>query len=270
MAQTAWLRVNRDRFNIVYALYLGDMSNHDAPAEWENCRDAVSLLDEKIPYAVTTGNHDYHPSSATRNTRINAYFHAKDYAKWSTFGGVMEEGCIENNYHLFEAGGKKWILIALEFAPRDQTVAWANEVMQKYPDRLGILFTHAYLFCDSLRYDQKTLDQRWNPHKYKMPPPTNDGQELWDKLVRKNNFAFVLCGHVCNTGVGYLAEKNDAGHTVHQILSNYQMRPLLGGEGYMRLMEFLPDGKTVKIRSYSPLYDRLLTNEQQQFTVELD
>ncbi len=269
MAQTAWLIQNRQRFNIPYALYLGDLTNHDAPWQWENCQAAISLLDGKLPYALVTGNHDYHPDGASRDTRINDYFPVKNFADWPTFGGVMEEGRIENSYHLFEAGGRKWIVIALEWAPRDKTVDWANTIMDIYSDRCGILITHAYLFDDSLRYDHKTRQQRWNPHDYKTPPPVNDGQELWDKLVRKHNFVFVLCGHVCNSGVGYQAEKNDAGQTVHQILSNYQFRDY-GGEGYLRLMEFLPDGKTVKIRTYSPLWDRLLTSPQQQFTLELD
>ncbi|MBN2210120.1 MAG: metallophosphoesterase [Sedimentisphaerales bacterium] len=271
LAQTAWLVLNKERFNIAYALYLGDLTNHNVPAEWENVKAAVSLLNGKLPYALVQGNHDCGKNgrAATRDSLINEYFPVKTYRDWPTFGGVMEEGHIENSFHLFDAGGRKWIVIALEWAPRDETAAWANEVMQKHPDRLGILITHAYLYYDSQRYDHTAAEQTWNPHTYKTPLSINDGQELWDKLIRKNNFAFVINGHVLKNGTGYRADKNDAGKTVHQILCNYQMRDL-GGEAYMRLMEFLPDGKTVKVRSYSPLWDRLLTQEDQQFTITLD
>jgi hypothetical protein len=44
------------------------------------------------------------------------------------------------------------------------------------------------------------------------------------------------------------------------MLSNYQMREQ-GGEGYMRLLEFLPDGSTVNVFTYSPLYDKFLDEE---------
>jgi hypothetical protein len=52
------------------------------------------------------------------------------------------------------------------------------------------------------------------------------------------------------------------------MLVNYQMRQL-GGEGYLRLIEFLPDGKTVHVKSYSPLYDSYLQDAGNQFNFEL-
>ena len=63
-------------------------------------------------------------------------------------------------------------------------------------------------------------------------------------------------------GTGYLASVNDTGTTTHQILSNYQMRQL-GGEGYLRLLEFLPDGRTVRVRTYSPVYEKFLLDPDQ-------
>ena len=53
------------------------------------------------------------------------------------------------------------------------------------------------------------------------------------------------------------------------MLVNYQMRPL-GGEAYLRILEFLPDGKTVHVLSYSPLYDKFLDDPGDQFSFELD
>jgi hypothetical protein len=51
---------------------------------------------------------------------------------------------------------------------------------------------------------------------------------------------------------------------VHQILANYQMREL-GGEGYLRLLEFQPDGKRVRVKTYSPVLDAWMTGADQQF-----
>jgi hypothetical protein len=53
------------------------------------------------------------------------------------------------------------------------------------------------------------------------------------------------------------------------MLSNYQFLAL-GGEGYMRLLEFLDDAKTVRVYTYSPLYDSFMQEPDQQFTFTLD
>jgi hypothetical protein len=74
---------------------------------------------------------------------------------------------------------------------------------------------------------------------------------------------------VLGDGTGYLASTNDLGHTCCQMLANYQMREL-GGEAYMRLLEFQPDGRTIQVKTYSPLYDGYLLAPDQQFRIELD
>jgi len=43
-------------------------------------------------------------------------------------------------------------------------------------------------------------------------------------------------------------------------------RPFHGG-GYFRLMQFLPDKKTVRVKTYSPWLDKWFTDDQQQFEV---
>ena len=67
----------------------------------------------------------------------------------------------------------------------------------------------------------------------------NDGEELWQKLVRKNNFALVVCGHVSIHGYGFLVSRNDRGKRVYQMLADYQSRPR-GGEAYLRILSSCP------------------------------
>src|SRR5690606_15972627 len=219
------------------------------------------------------GNHDYGPggNAATRDTLLNDYFSYDVQAAWPTFGGAMEPGKLDNTYHLFEAGGREWIIIALEWGPRDSTVAWANSIMNQHPTRTGILITHAYMNNNDRRYDHTDTahPQTWNPHNYSTPGGVNDGEELWQELVRHHRFAFTFNGHVLGDGTGYMASTTDVGNTCHQMLSNYQFRTL-GGEGYLRVLEFLPDGQSVHVRTYSPLYDEFLTAPDQNFTVQLD
>ena len=111
--------------------------------------------------------------------------------------------------------------------------------------------------------------QAFAPYDYDTPGRINDGEEIWEKLVRHHRFVMTFNGHVLGDGAGYLASETDAGTTCHQMLSNYQMREL-GGEAYLRLVELLPDGRTAIVRSYSPLLDRYLTDPAHQFVFTLD
>jgi hypothetical protein len=272
-AQTSWLREHAERLDIRYALQLGDTTNNNTTTEWVRAAAAFELLRGVVPYAIAPGNHDYGPSgnAATRDTLFNEHFAYDLHATQRGFGGAYELGKLDNTYHLFSIGGRDVLLLALEWAPRDELVAWAHGIMLQHPERDGILITHAYLNNDELRYDHTdtTRSQRFNPHDYRTPGTMNDGEELWQKLVRHHRFIITLNGHVLGDGCGYLASTTDKGNTCHQMLSNYQMREQ-GGEGYMRLLEFLSDGKRVRVRTYSPLYDKFLDDQRHNFDLVLD
>lgn len=273
ISQAEWIARNKEKYNIQYALHLGDITDHNTVKQWENARNAMNMLLGKVPVALVTGNHDHGPNgnAASRDTFLNEYLPPAKWGKQTTVGGMMDENDSNNTFHLFSAGGVDWIIIALEWAPRDETVAWADQVMARHPNRRGMLITHAYMNHNDRRYDinEKQHTQTWNPHLYKTPGTKNDGEQLWNKLVRKHDFALTLNGHVLVDGTGYLASRNDRGRTCHQMLSNYQFRAL-GGEGYLRLLEFRPDGKTVQVKTYSALYDKYLLVPDQQFALVLD
>lgn len=274
--QTRWIVENKEKHNIVYTLHLGDIVNNNNPSQWENAQRSMSILDGTVPYAMAPGNHDYgdNGSANHRQTLFNEYFPIEKYRAWPTFGGAMDSSRMDNTYHFFKAGGHDWLVLALEWGPRHSAVAWANNIVAKHPNHKALLITHAYMYYDETRYDWKTKGaaQSWNPHAYgtaKDPDGTNDGEELWQKLVRKHpSFVMTLNGHVLNDGLARLSSEGDHGNIVHQMLVNYQMKPL-GGESFLRLIEFLPDGETVQIKAYSPHYDRYKTDRQNQFVLKL-
>jgi hypothetical protein len=270
--QTDWIVANAAALDIRYVLHLGDITNNNVPRQWQHARAALATLIGKLPLAIVGGNHDYGPNgnAATRDTLLNEYFPFAEQQRMPTFGGAFTEGRLDNTFHKFSAGGRDWIVLALEWAPRDEVVAWADGVMQRHPDATGILLTHAYLYHDGLRYDHS--DQRRQdhaPHQYATPGSKNDGEQLWQKLVRRHDFRITLNGHVLGDGAGYLQSRNDRGNVVHQILANYQMRTL-GGEAYLRLLEFRPDGRTVVVKTWSPLYESWLLEHDHQFTFTLE
>ncbi|MBX3433153.1 MAG: metallophosphoesterase [Pirellulales bacterium] len=274
--QTRWIAENAERLNIKYVIHEGDIVNDNLHEQWKVAQAAMQLLDGVVPYSLSPGNHDYGQggSANDRTTLLNDYFAAEACARWPTFGGVMEPGRLENSYHVFEAGGRRHLVLALEWGPREATVAWANDVADKHGDCRLILATHAYLYYDDTRYDwqAKGTAQHWNPHVYGncKSGGCHDGEQLWQRLVRRRaNFLLTLNGHVLEDGAGRLASRGDGGNLVHQLLANYQNRAD-GGEGYLRLLEFPPDDKSILVRTYSPSTRAFKTDDQQQFTLPLD
>jgi hypothetical protein len=273
--QTQWIVDNAERYNIKHVLHLGDITNNNVRPHWEVARKAMYTLNGKVPYAMVPGNHDYGPNgeSATRDTFMNDYFPLTEHRRQSTFGDAMEEGKIDNTYHTFRAGDHDYLILALEWAPRDRTVEWANEVVEKHREHRAILITHAYMFNDDTRYDWSKYgaQQRWNPHSYltaKLEGGVNDGEDLWRKLILKHpNFFMTLNGHVLGDGLARLTSEASDDHLVHQMLVNYQMKPE-GGEGFLRLVEFLPDDQTLQVKAYSPSLDQFKTDPQNQFVLK--
>jgi len=271
--QTKWIANNASKYNIAYVIHLGDITQRNKPHEWVVAQKAMRNLDKaKVPYSLALGNHDYSWGKPLPQRRksplINEYFKVDDFKKWPTFGGA-EDGKLNNSYHLFEANGTKFIILSLEWSPMHKTIAWADKILAKYPERKAILATHAYLYYDNTRYDRKKPGQKWNPFSYPMnKDKINDGEMIWQKLVKKHNFILTFNGHVLGDGQGRLTSTGDNGNLVHQILVNYQMLKE-GGAGYMRLVEFLPDGNTIQFKSYSPSMDKYLTDSQNQFILKL-
>jgi hypothetical protein len=270
--QTQWIVENKEKYNIIYILQNGDVTDNNIEIQWRRASQAFARLDGIVPYAICLGNHDFGPngSAKDRTTLANNYFPIARYEKWSTFGGSMEPGKIDNTFHIYKAAGQDYLILCLEFGPRNEALEWANKIIKKHFSHKVIVMTHAYLYSDSTRYDWqiKKNEQKWNPHEYPIANSNttiNDGQEIWDKLIKKHpNIFMVINGHVLNDGLGFLTSKADNGNNVHQMLVNYQMLPI-GGGAWLRILTFHPNKKTIEVKDYSPLYEKFNTNPDNHF-----
>ena len=186
-----------------------------------------------------------------RNTLINDYFPPSRFKSWPTFGGTMEPGHIENSYHLFEAGGRKWLVIGLEWGPRDKALDWAAGFSRNTPT--------ARPSCSPMPISTATRPGTIGRPRgtasattrtcYDIPGGANDGEEMWNKLIKKHpNVLLVMNGHIGGDGLGFQVSKADDGHRVNEMAVDYQ-RQEIGGGAWLRLLEFLPDGKTVQART---------------------
>ena len=262
-AQTKWILQEQAARKIAVALHVGDIV--DDPfvfAEWTASAQAMRVLDGKLPYVVVPGNHDI---GLDRASVIDNYF-SPDSMPWIT--GTMTPGQIENNYALVDIGPRAWLVVGLEFGPRDAAVAWADAVLKSYPDRPAILLTHAYLDGgDGTRHQRP--EQAFYPSGYTPEQGINDGEMLWQKLVVPNpNVRLVLCGHY---GVGRQTSTRPDGSVVHEIVSDYQWwENVNDGFGYLRTMEFDYTKKEIRVQTYSPTRKSFLTDDLNQFTLSLE
>jgi len=270
ISQTQWIVEHKDELRIEFVLHEGDITNNNNTDQWENAKASLSLLDGNVPYALVPGNHDMgtNGQADTRDTTLlNTYFPLSSFEDSSTFGGVYEPNKLDNSYHLFSAGGTDWLILALEFGPRDPVLDWANQVVADFPNRRVIVLTHAYMYSDDTLLSTLPT-HKGSPHIYGVanePGGVNDGVEMWDKFVCLHpNISFVFSGHGCNDGTGRLVGIGDNGNKVYQMLANFQMLDN-GGNGYLRLVEFQANEQKVSVTTYSPYLDQYLTDTENQF-----
>jgi hypothetical protein len=273
-AQTRWIVEQKSARNIVVALHVGDIvDGANDPAQWMAASSSLRPMDGLVPYVLVPGNHD---SSANRVGLIDNYF-APTTMRWIT--NTMTAGQIENNYTLVDIGTQQWLVLGLEFGPRDAVITWADGVLKAFPTKPAIIVTHAYLYGDGTRYDvaKSGLDpnqpsfQAFIPQSYYYTTKegSNDGEQIWQKLIVPNpNVRLVFCGH--DNGAARLTSLRPDGSRVHQMLSDYQWLDDSGGSGYLRVLQFDYGQKQIRVQTYSPYLDQFMTDDANQFTLSLD
>ncbi|HPE76070.1 MAG TPA: metallophosphoesterase [Draconibacterium sp.] len=266
------LKFNNAGFKVKAVLQVGDVTNFNSRPEWEKAQKIFSKFDNKIDFITTTGNHDYGDDGTcnNRNTYFSEYF---NFSNNPTGVTTFQKNKFENTYLRINIHNKPFQIFTLEFGPRDKVVLWADSIAKANPNVSGMLMTHAYLFKDKQRFNfqDKSLKQKNSPEDYKNLFPkfgignVNDGEEIWNKLVFPNSsLKFVFCGHQTGDYVGNLISKNKANTEVLQLMFNTQAFPN-GGDGWIQIMEFFDDKKTVGLKTYSAFYNTWKTDLYHQY-----
>jgi hypothetical protein len=275
---TKWIRDHKQEYKIQLAMTEGDIVNNNntnnpsgandviSSQQWANAKTSFSILDGQVPYIMASGNHDYGFTNAdNRDTMINNYFKATDNplndpAKGGILKGTKDPGDLTNAYYAFTApDGRKMLILTLEWEPRPAAVAWGNQIaaLPQFADYTATLLTHQYLEGNNTRSASTNV------------AADASGEELWQGLVRTNqNFQMTFNGHFGGDGAGYLVSTSNANKLVHQMFLNSQFETY-GGDGWIRLVEFLNDGKTVRVRTYSPFLGLERTSSDFAFEFEV-
>lgn len=292
----AWIVDNIDTLNIKMVMGMGDLVENDgkitndydgdqtSKSQWDYVSKAFSKLDGKVPYIAATGNHDYSiDRQGNRTSQYSQFFtternHLNQKFLVQNTRNIQGQPTLENSaYEIKGLNGKDYLFMTVEDGPRDTVLAWAKNVaaLPQYKNHRVILSTHEFLNAKDARTTGAIDWIYWEPYNIdnmiqKSPriklPDANNGQQIWEKTVQpSSNIEMVLCGHI--SGEGYRKDKNAAGKTVHQILFDAQSmggghRDGNGGDGWLRILEFSPDGKTVKVKTFSPLFGVSPTTRQ--------
>lgn len=268
--QINWIIENQEEENIIMVLHEGDMINSFSQtgvseSEWSFFSNAISKLDQAgIFYGVVPGNHDY--STGERNLdMMNDYLPSSRFEGMESYGGCYEEGRTENSYHRFSAGGYKWLVLLLEFGPRDEVLEWANSLAVDYSDHLIIMVTHGYLDPEDFRLGPG--DGHSPDNGYGLSD-VNNGVDMWEKLVSLHvNFRIVLCGHTGSStdGAGLLVSRGINGNRVYEMLANYQ-NFRFSESGHIRILRFHIDPDRLDVLTYSPSLDSYKEDSENQFS----
>jgi hypothetical protein len=242
----------------------------------------MQIMDGKVPYTFVPGNHDMgsSPSGSLCDKRItnlfNKYFPYEKYSVMKKFGGAFKQGEMDNTWHSFKAGGYCWLILSLEFGPRNSVLHWSKEIIRNHPKHKIIINTHAYMYSDNTRMSADR-GHNWRPQSYDIGKDTgsntvNDGEEMWKKLVSKYpNILLVFSGHILNDGTGFLMSYGENGNKVYQMLANYQEgieHTEMGGNGFLRIVTIYPSERKISVKTYSPYIDKYKTDPDQQFVIE--
>lgn len=271
---------------IVFAIHLGDIVEHRniLMEEWLIADKGMSIIDGIVPFGIVPGNHDYDREFNAANKDYN---HIKRGLFFNDFFGPESKYFKDKEWYLdsfddgmnscsyFEVDDKKYIFLGLEIEPSDETIDWAQKLLDDNKNIPVILATHTFI----------KLDGNFNTANYRRESFGNLPKDVWDKLIKRNDqIICVLCGHVSGEGKdeAIRSEKNQYGNIVYFLLSDYQSRSEWFdrnnekgnkgylGDGWLRLMEFDVANNIINVKTYSTEFNEYETDRDSDFTLAID
>jgi hypothetical protein len=231
--------------NIVFMAHLGDLTEDADASSFAEVDKAFAILDSHgVAYSVLAGNHDVTGDDTRGDTPYLQTMGPQRFKRSRTFVGADSSGY--NTAHIFQAAGRSWLLLALDWRTSDAGYAWANKIIKTYPKLPVIITSHDIVASP---YDD-------NVYPYQSGDPEDNaifqdnGQAMWDKLINENDQVFLtLSGHYWPPG--RTTKKNAAGNDVHLHITNYQNR-YFGGGAMLRLYHFDLDRNMIDVETINP------------------
>ncbi|WP_158847735.1 LamG-like jellyroll fold domain-containing protein [Saccharothrix deserti] len=233
-ASLRYLLDHTGRDNIVFISHLGDLTENGTKSEIEDIGRSFRALDRhRVGYSVLAGNHDLDARTDDQRGRTPYLdeFGPHRFRDSPTFRGASPDGY--NSYHVFRAGGREWLVLALDWRMSAKGFGWARDVLKKHPKLPVILTTHELVHAGDAQAELSDY-----------------GRRLWDELIKDSDQIFLtINGHFWPPARAVL--HNTAGNDVHVHITNYQDR-YYGGSAMIRLYQFDLARNVVDVRTFSP------------------
>lgn len=213
--------------NALGVLMTGDLvDNRSEQRHWDHARAAIGLIEDKLPLWCVAGNHDVGADKADYSTFLRYGFCAAEEGDLLYRDGVCW-------YDTITAAGQDFLLLGVGWQTDSEYLPWVKGVLEMYPDHTGILLVHSFLTAKG--------------------GLTGTGKNLEKELLANYpNLRLVLCGH--NDGSARWQKEYEDGHTVNALMYNFQ-DDKKNGLGYIRILTFDPEDRSLFITTYSPWFD---------------
>ncbi len=237
-----WIVNHQAEYNVQIVVHTGDIVDTEGnQTQWINANKSMSvLLNNNVPYCWVAGNHDFNSTCWIGNQY--AAFNTSIMEQKPYWVSSADEG-LSTAVH-FNVSGWDCLIVNIGYLASNETLAWAENLINAYPDSHIIVTTHAYV---DLSGNYKT---EWS-------------QNLKTMLDKYANVFLTLSGHYYPTsGVHVKSGDRD------ELMFNMQegsVYDLIGGAA-ARILTFDLQKSTISVQTYAVYSDSFLTDSNNNFT----
>jgi DNA repair exonuclease len=236
-----WIVDSAAAYNVQMVIHTGDIVEDEGNlTQWQNANQSMGIiLDSGIPYTWNAGNHDFNSSYYVGNhyTAFNpAVLSSKPYWVSTEYDGM-------NNAVFFNASGFECLIVSIAYDANDTVLAWANGILDQYPNAHAIVTAHEYL-------DKQCKYDDW-------------ATELKEKVLDTHaNVFLTLSGHFYPTP----GNRTRVGGR-DELLFNQQDAYSKQGAASARILTFNPMEGTIRVQTYSVLLNGFVDDANNNFTL---
>jgi hypothetical protein len=253
IAQAKWISSNQFDYNVQGVFCAGDVQisisgqddlPQDMPVAWN---EGFSIIDAMgKPYLTCAGNHDYDDiddtTSFDQNIGYQRIFQKPWYVGYWKAPGVTPQAnpgspaepsggypSKATQAIRFDIGARQFLVIALEFFPRQGALDWAATIINRFSTCDVIILNHGYMTMLGNLFTANGDDNNaYGPSETYNPSFTTGVQvNAWARTFP--NVRLVLCGHDIPSGqqneianVSHRIDPSTGGHNLLGIYADYQ------------------------------------------------
>ena len=248
---------NAEKDKMKFVFGLGDITDESKDWEFAKAKTSWAKLDGVVPYSFVRGNHD----------TIDGFTAAWGEESGSTYGKqyfASYDNTALHTAHKFTVGKLDYLVIALSWAPSDEEIAWASDIVAAHPYHNVIVTTHGFIKANG------QILQYWSDKG------KNYADKIWDNLIKKHeNIVMVLSGHITSKRIERFTLQGDHGNTVTSLLidpswldTDMQLTSPKGA-GLIANLCFSEDGSKVDVNWYSPIQKKYY-NSKSVYSFEIN